>query len=70
MMKAREYVNNVTAGGYDQAEYVAKEDALKAVEMAKAEGWNEAVNTIRKTVHHLCNVRQVLECLDKLTLEK
>ena len=64
-MNAIDYVSNAVAGGYDQAEYVPKEDALKAVEMARSEGWNDAVKAIREAVCNLCNVRQVLEYLDK-----
>ena len=36
-MKAEEYINIVTVGGFDQAEYVDKDSALKAVKMSSEE---------------------------------
>ena len=62
-MKAREYIEQLTVGGYDQAEYVSKEDALAGVEIARKEGYQAAVREMEKAVHGLCNIRQVLETL-------
>lgn len=62
-MSAKEYIETVKVGGYDQAEYVSIEDALKAVELAKMEGWNNALHQFKRDVRKLCNVRQVIEYL-------
>lgn len=36
-MKAEDYIEQVKVGGFDQAEYVAIDDAREAVKLAKAE---------------------------------
>lgn len=51
-MKAEEYINSVTLGGFDQESYVSKEDAMKAIRMARAE-----TATCRT-----CEYRQRWEC--------
>lgn len=50
MTKAEEYVIACVVGGGDQAEYVSKEDALKAVEIAR----REAVESFSRLFGGVC----------------
>lgn len=36
-MKAEDYIKIATVGGFDQAEYVSVDDAMKAVQMVREE---------------------------------
>lgn len=60
-MKAKEYINDKAFGTL-----VDKKDAIEAINIARKEGYQEAVCEIEKAVHGLCNVRQVLETLQAM----
>lgn len=60
-MKAKEYINDKAFGTL-----VEKKDAIEAINIARKEGYQEAVSEIEKAVHGLCNVRQVLETLQAM----